>query len=248
MSENDTAGRLSGLRAWVTGGSSGIGAGIVRILSGEGADVAVLDLQGPDDGRDWARCDISDPDSVRAATAELLERGGVPDILVNNAGITANGNIVDLTDDEWQRAIGINLSGAFYVTRAVLQGMIDRGSGRIITTSSISAVLVGPGRSAYSTSKAGLLGLSRAIAAEGAPHGVTSNVIAPGVTATPMTLAAYGDRATMEYWATKSVVSNPMGVVLEPEDLANAVLFFSLPASSHITGQVLHVSAGAWMP
>ena len=125
--------------------------------------------------------------------------------------------------------------------------MVDRKYGRIISISSGTAVRVGPGTGAYAASKAGIIALTKAIAGEVARMGVTANVVAPGVTDTAMTRAQFGGQAQLIEQATNGGIANPMRVVIQPEDIAAAVAFFALPESRYITGQTLHVNAGALM-
>jgi NAD(P)-dependent dehydrogenase (short-subunit alcohol dehydrogenase family) len=144
--------------------------------------------------------------------------------------------------------LGVNLTGAFHVTRAVLGGMIERRAGRIVNIASGTAVRVSAGAAAYASSKAGLIAFTKAVAAEGAPFGVTANAVSPGLVDTAMTRRLMPTDDALQAAATSSPIANPMGVVLTPEDIAHAVVFLCHPASGRITGQVLHVNAGALMP
>jgi 2-hydroxycyclohexanecarboxyl-CoA dehydrogenase len=246
---------LTGQVAWVTGGASGIGRAIARRLAGEGARVAVIDLDGraaaavaAELGGASAQCDVADEDSVAAAVRELEARPGPPDILVNAAGIAHREQVAVHSEKGWQRVLAVNLSGPFHFTRAVLGGMMGRRRGRIVNISSGSGVRVGAGSAAYGASKGGLIAFTRGVANEAAASGVTVNAVAPGLVDTPMTRAVFGDAAALGATAQSSAIANPMGIVLEPDDIAHAVAFLCHPASRGITGQVLHVNAGALMP
>jgi NAD(P)-dependent dehydrogenase (short-subunit alcohol dehydrogenase family) len=246
---------LAGQVAWVTGAASGIGRAIAARLAREGARVAVIDLDGraaaaaaAELGGAAVQCDVADEDSVKAAVRELEARAGPPDILVNAAGIAHREPVAAHSEKGWQRVLAVNLSGPFHLTRAVLGGMMGRRRGRIVNISSGSGVRVGAGVAAYGASKGGLIAFTRGVANEAAASGVTVNAIAPGLVDTPMTRALYGDAAALGATAQSSAIANPMGIVLEPEDIAHAVAFLCHPASRAITGQVLHVNAGALMP
>jgi len=193
------------------------------------------------------RCDVSDEVAVDSATSELVHELGAPGLLVNNAGITALAPVAELSTADWDRVLRVNLYGAFFVTRRALPGMLQSGWGRVVSISSGTAVRVQGGRAAYAASKAGLIAFTKVVAAEGAPHGVTANVVAPGLTDTPLTRRAVGGDAELAEAARNSRIANPMNVVLSPADIADAVLYFAGPAARHTTGQVLHVSAGSVM-
>jgi NAD(P)-dependent dehydrogenase (short-subunit alcohol dehydrogenase family) len=144
--------------------------------------------------------------------------------------------------------LDINLNGPFYMTRAVLAGMLARNYGRIVNITSASAVRVGTGVAAYGSSKAGLIALTKSVANEAAAHGVTVNAVAPGLVDTEMMRNVFPTTAALEAIARNSPIANPMGKLLQPEDIAHAVAFLCHPRSWGITGQVLHVNAGAIMP
>lgn len=238
-------GSLSGRVAWVTGGAAGIGLETARLLTERGATVGVLDLAEPVSGDTWARCDLSDPDAVHAAAAQLTSMVGPADILVTSAGINASQSIVDHPEELWERVLSINLSGTFYAIRACLPGMLERGWGRIVTISAVGGVRVLSGRAAYGSSKAGVIALTKATAREAAAGGVTVNSVAPGLTDTPMAADMYANDPDAAVKASR--VANPMGTLLDPLDIANGVAFFCSEQAKHITGQVLHVDAGAVM-
>jgi NAD(P)-dependent dehydrogenase (short-subunit alcohol dehydrogenase family) len=254
-------GDLDGRVAWVTGAGSGIGAGVARRLARDGASVGVVDVDGEraaDVADEIARlgapafasaCDVADVESVTQAAEALTGALGAADVLVNCAGIGLGAQPVATHDEaQWQRVLAVNLSGAFHVTRAVLGGMIDRRFGRVVNISSGNAVRPSAGASAYASSKGGLIAFTKAVALEGAEYGVTANVVAPGLVDTAMTRRLMPTDEALAYAARESRIANPMGAVLRPDDVAHAVAFFCSPASALITGQTLHVNAGAIMP
>jgi NAD(P)-dependent dehydrogenase (short-subunit alcohol dehydrogenase family) len=235
--------------AWVTGGASGIGAAVVSQLAEEGSTVGVLDLQSPEPGVVWQAVDVGDPDSVDAAVEDLRRHIGWPDQLVLCAGIAGEGHSVsDYPLEVWSRVLAVNLTGALVILRRTFPEMCQRGFGRIVTVSSGTAVRPGAGTAGYAASKAGLIALTKVVALEGAPHGVTANVVAPGITDTPMTRLSFGDRDALRRAASHSPIANPQGEVLEPGDVAAAIVFLCREQSSRITGQVLHVNGGSIMP
>ena len=246
---------MGGRVAWVTGGASGIGWATVARLVDAGAVVGILDVD-PEAmaqatkalGVPAVLCDVADADAVRAATAALAEQTGPADVLVNAAGIARSTPVATADEATWQRVLAVNLSGAMHVTREVLGGMVERRFGRVVNIASGTAVRVSAGTAAYAASKAGLIALTKATAVEGAPHGVTANAVAPGLVDTPLMRAVMPEDAMLLAAATSSPIANPMGVVLDPDDIARAVVFLAAPASGRITGQVLHVNAGAVMP
>jgi len=246
---------LRGKVAWVTGGASGIGRASAARLAAAGARVGLIDLQGPllgeaaeALGATPAACDVADAAAVDATVAALTWTTGPPDVLVNAAGIARSSPVASFDEDTWQRVLAVNLTGAMHVTRAVLGGMLERGFGRVVNVASGTAVRVSAGTAAYASSKAGLIAFTKVVAVEGATRGVTANAVAPGLVDTPLMRAVMPTDEALRAAATASPIANPMGVVLEPDDVAHAVLFLALPASRYITGQVLHVNAGALMP
>jgi NAD(P)-dependent dehydrogenase (short-subunit alcohol dehydrogenase family) len=240
-------GTLDGKVAWITGGSSGIGRATVGLLERRGATVGVLDLSEPVGDIPWQACDLSNPASVSEAVDGLTAVTGPADVLVCSAGINASHPIVGHPDVLWQRVIDVNLSGTFYAVRACFPSMLQRRWGRIVTLSSGGAVRVLANRAAYAASKAGIIALTKSVAQEGAAHGVTANVIAPGLTDTPMAASVYGDRGHVHEAADRSSVANPMGVLLDPLDIAHGVDYLCGPGARYITGQILHINAGGVM-
>ncbi|WP_166874953.1 SDR family NAD(P)-dependent oxidoreductase [Salinibacterium sp. ZJ450] len=233
--------------AWVTGGSSGIGRATVDLLRKRGATVGVLDRDEPGDGSLWAWCDISDATSVDHAVAELAAQTGAANVLVCSAGINASHAVTGHPEELWDRVLGVNLTGTFHAIRACLPSMLEREWGRIVTLSSGGAVRVLANRAAYATSKAGVIALTKAVAMETGGRGVTANVIAPGLTDTPMAAEVYGGRTGAESAVGVSQVANLMGVLLSPADIAGGVDYLCGPTGRYVTGQVLHINAGSVM-
>lgn len=244
---------LNGRVAIVTGGARGHGRGIAHALAAEGALIVVADVE--DDAGEgtvgelrelggdalFVHTDVGDEGDVSALVGAALERFGQVDVLVNNAGITQNKPLEDISLDEWQRMLAINLTGPFLCTRQVLEPMRARGHGRVINIASIAAVLGGGyiGTAHYASSKAGLIGLTQATARETAAQGITVNAVAPGLCRTPMTEHVFGGEDEARFIATI-----PTGRVGGPEDVAGAVAFLASDGSSYITGQTLFVDGG----
>jgi NAD(P)-dependent dehydrogenase (short-subunit alcohol dehydrogenase family) len=172
---------------------------------------------------------------------EVLEQHGQLDILVNNAGITADKTVRRMSVEDWDRVIQVNLSGAFYLSRAILQHMLDRGSGRIINISSIIGESGNIGQANYSAAKAGLFGLTMSLAQETARKGITVNDVAPGYISTDM-VAAVPQEAM-----AKVIAKIPVGRLGEPDEIARMVEFLADPDSGFITGQIFSVNGGQYM-
>ena len=251
---------LQGAVAIVTGGASGIGRAIACRLARDGAGVAVLDLNGAG-AEETVRqigdaggaglavtADVSQAAAVQAAVARVRAELGEPAVLVSNAGIARAAPVAAIAEADWDRTMAINLKACYLLCRELAPGMAARTQGRIVAIASGTAVRVGPGNGAYGASKAGLIALIKALAGELAPDGVTANVVAPGITDTPMTRAIFGDAEALRRQASSGRIANPMRVVIEPEDIAAAVAFLAGPEARYITGQTLHVNAGAFMP
>jgi NAD(P)-dependent dehydrogenase (short-subunit alcohol dehydrogenase family) len=247
-----TAFSMSGKVALVTGGASGIGAGIASVLAEAGATVVIADLNNANAQREvaaltaaghsagWVHLDLADEDSIIRACAEVVERYGAPWVLVNNAGLQDRQLLLEATAAEWDRINNVNARGPFLLAREVARAMVAAGrGGRIVNIA--SAALVGSiikGLSAYVGSKGALLALSRAFALELVEHAITVNTVLPGGVATPGSMGAKGP--PVEGPARRRP---PLGIC-EPRDIAAAVLFFSTPAARSITNQVLTVDGG----
>ena len=243
---------LAGQVAVVTGASRGIGHDLVVALASAGALVvaAVRSARDVDDLLGEVRtaggsavaleADLSDVDSIRRAVLRIVAETGRIDILVNNAGIGANRDALDVTESDWDSMMGVNLKGLFFVTQAVARPMIDRGYGRIVSLSS-QAGLVGIRRHAvYSASKGGVNMLTRVLALEWAPHGITVNAIAPTFIRTPGT----AERLDDPEFAADVLSRIPVGRFGTTADVAAAVLYLASPAAGLVTGTVLPLDGG----
>lgn len=230
----------------VTGGSRGIGAACTKRFAAAGHRVAFLYRASEEDARALAasvgataiRADVSYPAQAAEAVKQIEAQLGEVDVLINNAGVSSFSLFQDTSDAEWRRVMGVNLDGAFYCTRAVLPGMIRRQSGRIIQISSIWGRVGASMEVAYSTSKAALIGMTRALAKEVGPSGITVNCIAPGVIDTDMNRTL--SREIREQLASDT----PLGRLGDPEEVAETALFLASDAAAFITGQVLGVDGG----
>ena len=237
--------------AVVTGGTRGIGRAIAEELAAAGAKVAVVGTTAeraaavagelPGSGHAGFGADIADVAACRAL-CDAIEKGiGSPEILVNNAGITRDNILVRMKDDEWQQVLDTNLSGAFYLMRAVARGMMKRRSGKIVNVSSIVGLTGNRGQSNYAASKAALIALTKSIAQELGSRGVLVNVVAPGFIETDMT-------ASLPEETRESMLESiPVGRFGTPEDVARVVRFLVGPAASYITGQLVVVDGGIVM-
>lgn len=233
---------LGGRVAVVTGGVRGIGLAITRALIAHGVKVHVFDLEPGDPCADlpyqFHKVDVADSASVNRAVAQLSDRVS---LLVNNAGITRDHTLAKMTDDDWQSVLSVNLTGAFNVTRALAPAMREAGFGRIVNITSINGMRGNFGQANYSASKAGLIGLTKTLARELGPKGVTVNAVAPGMVLTEMA------RNLPEQFIAKAKAECLLPAMVEPEDVANAVLFLLSDAARMITGEVLRVSAGKYL-
>lgn len=243
---------LEGNVALVTGGSKGLGRSFARALAGAGADV-VLTSRNAGEAEEAAaemrslgrralalEADVTD----RAAVAEMVRRSevemGKVDILVNNAGINIRKPTLEVQDEDWHPVIDINLKGSLYCAQAAAPGMIARGFGRIINLGSIMSTVSLGGRAAYATSKHGVLGLTKTLGLEWAPHGVTVNALCPGPFETPMNRVLMNDPAAYQAFLSKI----PMGRWGQPDELSGAIVFLASRASSFVTGTALYVDGG----
>ena len=240
---------LSGKTALVTGASGGIGGAIARALHAQGATVVLhgtraekLETLARDLG-ERARveaADLSDP-AAPERLVKAVESGGGLDILVNNAGITRDGLILRMKDEDWQSVLDVNLSAAFRLCRASLRGMMKKRWGRIVNITSVVGVTGNAGQANYAAAKAGMIGMTKAIAAELASRAVTANCVAPGFIETAMT-----EKLTQEQ-RQSGARAIPMGRFGAPEDVAAAVVYLASPEAAYVTGQTLHVNGGMAM-
>ena len=225
--------------AVITGGSSGIGKATAIELKKRGLTVYELSRRDSDiPGIIHIKADVTDGKSVSDAIDRVISEQGRIDILINNAGVSQQKLFTDIADDDWQQMVAVDLSAPFYMTRGLLPGMISRKYGRIINISSMWGVCGASCEVHYSAVKAGIIGMTKALAAEVAPSGITVNAIAPGVIETDMYRML--GQETMEL-----VLDDiPAGRIGQPEDIARAALFLADPAASYITGQVLGINGG----
>jgi 3-oxoacyl-[acyl-carrier protein] reductase len=241
---------LEGKTALVTGATGGIGGAIARQLHDRGAIIVASGTRTEklDElaGNLGDRChvvaaNLSDSAAPDALIAEAVEVAGSVDILINNAGLTRDNLAMRMKDDEWQQVIDVNLTSAFRLTRAVLRGMMKARWGRVVTVTSVVGATGNPGQANYAASKAGLTGMSKALAQEVASRGITVNCIAPGFIETPMTDALSDDqKATL----LERIPSGRLGVV---NDVAACAVFLASAEASYVTGQTLHVNGGMAM-
>jgi len=241
---------LTGKRALITGATGGIGAAIATMLHDAGAEVAIsgtrvgkLEELAAELGSrvHILTANLSDRGSVdqlaKDATAAL---GGV-DVLVNNAGITKDNLAMRMKEEEWDSVLQVNLESAFRLTKGLMRGMMKSRWGRVVNITSIVGVTGNPGQANYCASKAGMIGMSKALAAELASRGITVNCVAPGFIGTPMTDVLTDDQKTA---ITAGIPSGELG---EPADIASAVLYLASAEAKYVTGQTLHVNGGMAM-
>lgn len=225
--------------AVVTGGSGGIGCAILRVLNNAGARTISLDVTAPAEaGFPWVRCDMRDDASVAAAVTRVSEEHGRLDIAIHAAGISRDAVVWKLAVEEWDVVQMVNLRGAFLLLRHAIPRMRSGTGGRIVLIGSINGSRGKFGTSAYSASKAGLLGLSKSVAREVGRFGICVNVIEPGWVKTPLTEAL--PKAVRD----AAVAESLLGSLLDPEDIAEAVLYLCGPGGRRVTGQILRVDAG----
>ena len=241
--------RLDGRRAVVTGASGGIGAAIARTLHRLGAAIVIAGrreeplsaLAGElGEGIEIVVGDLTEP-AVIARLVETAEAMGSLDILVNNAGITRDGLALRMKDEDWQLVLDTNLTAAFRLCRAALRGMMRRRYGRIVNIGSVVGATGNPGQVNYAAAKAGLVGLTKALAAEVAARGITVNCVAPGFIATAMTEKL--DEGQRQALAGRI----PAGRLGGPDDVAAAVAFLASEEAAYVTGHTLHVNGGMAM-
>jgi acetoacetyl-CoA reductase len=235
--------------ALVTGGARGIGLAIGRALKAQGARVAAFYSANEEaaqqcrdiDGFLALRCDVGDYDQCVAAVRAVEQQLGPIDILVNNAGITRDAGLHKMTPEAWNAVLRVNLTGAFNVTRQVIEGMRTRRFGRVINISSINGQKGQYGQTNYSAAKAGLIGFTKALALEGAKVGVTANAIAPGYIDTDMLAAVPSD--IME--GIKAAI--PLGRLGQPREIARCAAFLASDDASFVTGATFAVNGGQYL-
>ena len=242
---------LSGMTALVTGASGGLGSAIAKALSAQGARLAVsgsnvdkLERFRGELGADHVAlpCNLGDGAAVDQLVPQAVEALGKLDILVNNAGITRDNLLMRMKDEEFEEVIRVNLEASFRLMRAAAKPMMKARFGRIISVTSVVGVTGNPGQANYVASKAGLIGMTKAVAQELASRNITVNAVAPGFMASAMTDALNDQQRT-------SILSCiPMGAMGSGEDIGAAVVFLASKEAGYVTGQTLHVNGGMAMP
>ncbi len=237
--------------ALVTGASGAIGGAIARALHKQGAIVGLsgtrreaLDALAAELGERThvLPCDLGDAAQVEQLVPQAEEAmGGEVDVLVNNAGVTRDMLFARMSDEDWETVLAVNLTAAFRLSRAVLRGMMRRRNGRIISITSVVAVTGNPGQGNYAASKAGLIGMTKSLAAEIASRNVTVNCVAPGFTASAMTDALNEKQRAM---ILERVPTRRLGT---PDEVAAAVVYLASSEAAYVTGQTLHVNGGMAM-
>jgi 3-oxoacyl-[acyl-carrier protein] reductase len=241
---------LSGRTALVTGASGGIGGAIARALHGQGATVGIsgtrreaLEKLAAELGSraQVLPCDLGDPVATEALTKQAEAALGKLDILINNAGLTRDNIAMRMKDEEWQKVIDVNLTAGFRLARAAMRGMMKRRFGRIIGITSIVGVTGNPGQANYAAAKAGMIGMTKALAQELASRSITVNCVAPGFIETPMTDALTADQKA------RLMPAIPVGRLGTAAEIAAATVFLASDEASYITGQTIHVNGGMAM-
>ncbi len=241
---------LTGRTALVTGASGGIGAAIARALHAQGATVGLSgtrvgvleELAAALGGRAVpVPGDLSSAEGVEALAKDAEAALGRIDVLVNNAGLTRDQLAMRMKDDDWQTVLDVNLTAAFRLSRAAIRGMMKRRWGRIIGITSIVGVTGNPGQANYAASKAGMIGMSKSLAAEVASRGITVNCVAPGFITTAMTDALNDEQKG------KLLGAIPAARMGEPGEIAAAVVYLASEEAAYVTGQTLHVNGGMAM-
>ena len=241
---------LGGKGALVTGASGAIGGAIARALHGAGAKVVLAGTRRPalealavalGERAFIATAELADPAAADALVKTAEEAAGQLDILVNNAGLTRDQLAMRMKDEDWQKVIDVDLTAGFRLARAAMRGMMKRRWGRIVGIASVVGVTGNPGQTNYAAAKAGMIGMSKALAAELASRGITVNCVAPGFITSAMT-----DALTEEQRARVATVV-PMGRMGTPDEVAAAVLFLASDEARYVTGHTLHVNGGMAM-
>ncbi|MCS0493628.1 3-oxoacyl-[acyl-carrier-protein] reductase [Ancylobacter mangrovi] len=241
---------LTGKTALVTGATGGIGKAIAVALHAQGATVAisgtrreVLETLAGELGErvHVLPCNLADSGQVEQLVPQVEEAMGELDILVNNAGITRDALFVRISDEAWDEVIAVNLTAGFRLMRAAARNMMRRRAGRIIGITSVVGVMGNAGQGNYAAAKAGMIGMSKSLAREVAPRGVTVNCIAPGFIATPMT-DVLNDKQREAI-----LTSVPAARLGSPEDIASAAVYLASNEAAYVTGQTLHVNGGMAM-
>lgn len=244
---------FAGRTAFITGGSRGIGQAIAQALAERGADVALVSRREADAARvaaELARhgvrsrgyaCDVSSFESTQRVAATVIEEFGTIDFLVNNAGVTGDKLILRMTPEDWDRVIGVNLNGTYNFVKAFAPQLLKQRWGRIVNITSVIGLVGNAGQSSYAASKAGIIGLTKSLAKEFAPRGITVNAVAPGYITTDMT-AELGEEVR-----GRMLEAIPLKRFGEVEDVANVVIFLLSDLAAYLTGQVINCDGGMVM-
>lgn len=241
---------LTGKKALVTGATGGLGGAIARRLHAQGATVALsgtrveaLEALAKELGErvEITPCDLSNRESVEALVPAAEAKLGGLDILVNNAGVTRDNLFMRLKDEDWDLVLAVNLTAAFRLSRAAVKSMMRRRYGRIVSIGSVVGTSGNPGQGNYAASKAGLIGMSKSLAAEVASRNITVNVVSPGFIESPMT-------DVLNEKQREGILSDvPMGRLGQGTDVAAAVAYLASEEAGYVTGQTLHVNGGMTM-
>lgn len=246
---------MAGKVSMVTGGGRGIGLGIAKALAGAGSDLALVartesqileaaDFISKEYGRkvETITANLSELEGIDTIVQQALSRYGRIDVLVNNAGSNIRKPFLEVTTEDYDTIMQIQLKSAYFMAQTVAREMAKVGRGKIINLSSLTSKIAVPNISIYGAAKGGIFSLTKALALELAPHNINVNAVAPGYVRTHMTEAAFKDKKTTEWMLSRI----PLGRFGTPEDIGNAALFLASPASDYLTGEVIFIDGG-WM-
>ncbi len=240
--------RLEGQVAIITGGARGIGAGVCNVFCEAGATVALWDVLDGEvtvqeiraRGGDifFQKVDVTDKNQIAASVQYIMDTYGKIDILINNAGIIRDRSFTKMSDEEWHSVLNVNLTGTYNTTKAVLPHMREAGYGRIVSASSVNALLGAFGQTNYAATKAGLIGFTKSLAREVGKYGITANAVAPGFIKTAMT------ESMPEAVIKAGIAQIPVRRIGTPEDIAYAYLYLASKEAGFVNGEVLNVNGG----
>lgn len=236
----------------VSGAAGGLGLSICKLLRAQGATPLLLDRNEEglraavrdvfpeleDPSRFAYVLDVSDSQAVEDCFSDMVRGHGRVTHAVANAGIVANSGVLEMSDDEWNRVMGVNVNGVMHICRAAARHMVSRGEGAIVTVASVAGLAAKPSRLAYATSKAAVVNMTRALALDLSGHGIRVNAVAPGITQTPI------QRNKSEEALMARVASIPMGRLAQPDDIAKVVLFLLSDMASYVSGHTLVADGG----